>query len=237
MTTTRHSFAGPHRAPWARSRLLMQRGKVQLTGRRASGKRLLASLALMLAVVSCGRKEAPEETAPTTPATRAAAPSPDNKAPDAVPGKARSDRPADERDDELDRAVAAYKREHPFRDANELLKQEAFLEKLRPQLEAAVKNNQFKERVQKSVDLAAQLKEGRVAPGSYRLDLKLDNYTPERTDRLLGTVLSGKPEKLVDFVVSEIDEAALEFTFSSDQDRASNGVTVLPNPPAPAPRQ
>lgn len=194
-----------------------------------------ASLLLVLGAVSCGRKEVPREVAPSKPAPKVAAPAPGRGGSDAVAGRSKEASRADDRNDELDRAIASYKREHPFRDANELLKQEAFLEKLRPQLEAAVKNNRLIERVQKSVDLAAQLKEGRVSPGSYRLDLKVDNYTPERTDRLLGTVLSGEPEKLVDFVLTEIDEAAVEFTFSSNQDRASNGVTVLPNPPPPAP--
>jgi len=207
------------------------------TGWRAHQEwlRRFASLLLVLGMVSCGRKEVPQEVAPAKPAPKAAAPASGKDASHAVAGGSKTAGPADDRDDELDRAIVSYKREHPFRDANELLKQEAFLEMLRPQLEAAVKNNRFIERVQKSVDMAAQLKEGRVAPGSYKLDLRVDNYTPERTDRLLGTVLSGKPEKLVDFVLDEIDEAAVEFTFSSNQDRASNGITVLPNPPPPAP--
>lgn len=190
---------------------------------------------LVLAAASCGKKETPKEAATPKPAPGAAIPSPSTGAPDAHPGGSAPAHTADDRDDELDRAVVAYKREHPFQDANELLKQEAFLEKLRPMLESAVKNNQFMQRVQKSVDFAAQLKEGGVTPGSYALDLKVDNYTPEQTDRLLGTVLSGKPEKLVNFVLNEIDEAAVEFTFSPDQDRASNGIRLRPNPPAQAP--
>lgn len=194
----------------------------------------VATLIIVLGAVSCGKKVAPKAAAPSKHTPGAAAPVTDKEILNAISDSSRTAKPGADRDDDLDRAIDTYKREHPFRDANELLKQETFLEKLRPLLEAAVKDHQFTDRVQKSVDFAAELREGKAAPGSYKLDLKVDNYTPEQTDRLLGTVLSGKPEKLVNFVLTEIDQAAVEFTILSNQTRASNGVTVQPNPP-PAP--
>ena len=187
-----------------------------------------------LGLVACGKQESPHAAVPAQPALKGAAPVSPKDMPQALSDEPPADKTAaPERDPQLDGAVENYKREHPFRDANELLKQEAFLKQLGPLLQEAVKNHAFSERVQKAVDFAAALKEGVAKPGSYRLDLKVDSYTPERTDRLLGAVLSGNPERLVKFVTSE---PAVEFSYTDTPDRSSNGISVLPNPPPPPPK-
>lgn len=197
--------------------------------------RLSVVLALVVGMTGCGREPAAStsvktvpKTAPVTEARPQAAPTPPAESAQAAEEK--------EHNEELDRLVGAYKREHPFQNAKELLQQEAFLKLLAPVLQDAAKNHQFGERVQQAVDFAATVKDGTAKPGSFRLDLQVDNYTPERTDRMLGAVLSKDPEKLVKYVTNEVTEAAVEINYAGNRDRTTNGVSIVPNPPPEPPK-
>ena len=135
--------------------------------------------------------------------------------------------------DELENAVEDFKRDHPFANAEEMMKLPAFTEKLGVLLRAMVKDQRLMDQVNKRVQMAADIK-GVQGDGSNRhLDLNVANYTPERADRLLGAVLSGKPSRLVEFVTTEIDEASVEFSLAPDLDRASNGMTIKRVDPPP----
>jgi hypothetical protein len=117
-----------------------------------------------------------------------------------------------------------------------MMKLPAFTEKLGEVLRALAKDQRLMDQVNKRVQMAADIK-GVQGDGSNRhLDLKVDNYTPERTDRLLGAVLSGKPQALVAFVTTEIDEASVQFSLSPDLERASNGMTIRRADPPPPPK-
>jgi len=137
---------------------------------------------------------------------------------------------------ELENAVEDFKREHPFTTAEEMMKLPAFTEKLGEVLRALTKDQRLMDQVNKRVQMAADIK-GVKGDGSNRhLDLNVASYTPERTDRLLGAVLSGKPSRLVEFVTTEIDEASVEFSLAPNLDRASNGMTIKRvDPPPPKP--
>ena len=139
-------------------------------------------------------------------------------------------------DGELENAVEDFKRAHPFANAEEMMKLPAFTEKLGEVLRALAQDQRLMDQVNKRVQMAADIK-GVQGDGSNRhLDLKVDNYTPERTDRLLGAVLSGKPQALVTFVTTEIDEASVQFSLSPDLERASNGMTIRRADPPPPPK-
>lgn len=199
---------------------------------REAARLSLLIMAGVLGVASCS-KEAPK--APVSSRKPDAAPTAkvDSEILNALDAPAA---PVSEGDKELDRRVADFKREHPFANATELLKLPAFTEKLGEVLRELGKDKELQDRINKTVHAAGTVKDGAAPLGSYRLDLKVDNYSPERTDRMLASVLSGDPKKLVGFVLDEVDQAGAEFSLLPGTERASNGMAVqrvVPPPPPP----
>lgn len=137
---------------------------------------------------------------------------------------------------ELENAIEDFKRQHSFANAEEMLKLPAFTEKLGIVLRAMVKDQRLMDQMNKHVQMTADIKGVQGDSSNRHLDLNVTNYTPERTDRLLGAVLSGKPERVIEFVRTELDEASVEFSLAPEIERASNGMTIKRvDPPPPKP--
>ncbi len=129
---------------------------------------------------------------------------------------------------EADSIIAQY----PGKTATELLATPEVKDKLAVAMKKLGKNPVLLKRVNSTVDLAAQIK---GLEGSAKLDLDMKGYDQARTSRMLQSVLSEEPQRIVDFLVSEIGEAAPDLSYGG-LDRAPNGVAIVPNTlPAPAP--
>ena len=138
---------------------------------------------------------------------------------------------------ELENAVEDFKREHPFTTAEEMMKLPAFTEKLGVVLRAMVKDQRLMDQMNKHVQMTADIKGVQGDSSTRQLDLNVANYTPERTDRLLGAVLSGDPKRVIEFVRTELDEASVEFSLAPGLERASNGMTIKRVDPPPPPKR
>ncbi len=136
--------------------------------------------------------------------------------------------PADEAlKSEADSIIANY----PGKTATELLATPEVKEKLAVAMKKLSADPVLLKRVNSSVDLAAQIK---GMDGAAKLDLDMKSYDQARTSRMLQSVLSEDPQRIVNFLVSEIGEAAPDLSFGG-LDRAPNGVAIVPNTlPAPA---
>jgi hypothetical protein len=160
------------------------------------------------AVVSDAKIEAEISSALTTPAA------PVSAADDALKSEA-------------DSIIANY----PGKTATELLNTPEVKEKLAVAMKKLSADPVLLKRVNSSVDLAAQIK---GMEGAAKLDLDMKGYDQARTSRMLQSVLSEDPQRIVNFLVSEIGEAAPDLSYGG-LDRAPNGVAILPNTtPAPA---
>ena len=177
-------------------------------------------------LTSCGKEEpakappaaAAKEEATPPPVAEApkvapapAAPAPVEKpAPAVAPAPAAATGPTDQ---ELAQRVAAFKAFHPYSTGGQLVAMPQFSSQLEHVLDAIAKNPGLIERVQKAS--AA----GKTVTGPVRVDLKIANYSGGFTDRLLAAVLSGDPQKLVNFVLHQ-SSAGAEFIISPDPSAA-----------------
>lgn len=128
---------------------------------------------------------------------------------------------------EADSIIAQY----PGKSATELLNTPEVKDKLAVAMKKLAADPVLLKRVNSTVDLAAQIK---GLEGAAKLDLDMKGYDQARTSRMLQSVLSEEPQRIVDFLVSEIGEAAPDLSYGG-LERAPNGVAILPNTiPAPA---
>jgi len=187
------------------------------------------SIAVMLAVTllaSCGKStpEAPK-AAPTAPApvseTRI-----ESEITNALAGTAPAPVAASAGD--LQREAEGIIAQYPGKTAADLLNVPEVNVKLRNLLSKLAQDKALQQRINSSVDLAAQIK---GLEGAARLDLDMKGYTPARTSRMLQAALSEDPNQLVAFLVGEIGEAAPDISFGG-MERAPNGVSIVPNPAA-----
>lgn len=186
-----------------------------------------------LGLAACGKSpeaaKAPEKPAAPKPAVvsdtriEAEISSALNPAPEAAVS------PADEAlKNEADDIIAHY----PGKNAIELLGTPEVKDKLAATMSKLTADPVLMKRVNSSVDLAAQIK---GLEGAAKLDLDMKDYDQGRTSRMLQSVLSEDPQRIVDFLVGEIGEAAPDLSYGG-LDRAPNGVAIVPNTiPAPAP--
>jgi hypothetical protein len=130
---------------------------------------------------------------------------------------------------EAQRVMALY----PDKNAQDMLNVPEVNPKLVEALKGLAADPQLQAAINKSVDLAAYFKGLSGPPGSYKLNLDVKAYDGARTQRMLTAVLSGKPKPLVQFLVDELGEASFEFSFTEAQ-KASNGISLEPNPNPPA---
>ena len=190
---------------------------------------LLIMTALMLA--SCGKTPAAAKTAsPATPKPAAVADarieaeisSALTPAPEKTPSSAN-----DALKSEADSIIAHY----PGKNATELLNTPEVKDKLAVAMKKLSADPILTQRVNSTVDLAAQIK---GLDGAAKLDLDMKGYDQARTSRMLQSVLSEDPQRIVNFLVSEIGEAAPDLSYGG-LERAPNGVAIVPNTlPAPA---
>jgi hypothetical protein len=132
---------------------------------------------------------------------------------------------------EAEKIVARY----PDKNAVELLNVPEVNEKLRNGLKKLGADPELGKRINSTVELAAKLKGLEGTPGSARLDMDIKGYDKARTTRMLETVLSEDPKRIVSFLVEEIGEATPELSLGGVK-RASNGVAIESNPPPPPPK-
>ena len=190
---------------------------------------LLIMTALMLA--SCGKTPAAAKTAtPAAPKPAAVADarieaeisSALTPAPEKTPPSAN-----DALKSEADSIIAHY----PGKNATELLNTPEVKDKLAVAMKKLAADLVLTQRVNSTVDLAAQIK---GLDGAAKLDLDMKGYDQARTSRMLQSVLSEDPQRIVNFLVSEIGEAAPDLSYGG-LERAPNGVAIVPNTlPAPA---
>lgn len=188
---------------------------------------LLAALALS----ACGKSEAPKTVAPAPAAkpavTEAQMQSEISSALTPEPAKATGDEALKaEADDIISR--------HPGKTATELLNTPEVKDKLAAAMKKLAADPVLMKRVNSTVELAAQIK---GLEGAAKLDLDMKGYDRSRTSRMLQSVLSEQPQRIVDFLVTEIGEATPDISYGG-LDRAPNGVAIVPNTlPAPAAAQ
>ena len=196
---------------------------------------------IALALISCGKSasEAAKPSAASVSPTKAAAPSSavsDAKI-EAEINKALTpaSTPAAERESDFTAQAEDILARNPGKDAVELLNVPEVNAKLKVGLQKLGADPALGKQINSTVELAAKLKGLEGTPGSARLDLDIKSYDKARTTRMLETVLSEDPKRIVSFLVEEIGEASPELSFGGAK-RASNGVAIEPNPPPQPPK-
>jgi len=185
-----------------------------------------------MALVSCGKKtpepakvvEAPAKAAPEVVSDSRI----EAEIANALAGTAPA--PVTASADELQREAEGIIAQYPGKTAADLLNVPEVSVKLRNLLGKLAQDKALQQRINSSVDLAAQIK---GLEGAARLDLDIKGYDKARTSRMLQAALSEDPNQLVAFLVGEIGEAAPDISYGG-MERAPNGVAILPNPAAPA---
>lgn len=185
-----------------------------------------------LALASCGKSPEAAKTSATPVAPKPVAVS-DSKIEAEIssaltPAPATTTSSADNAlKSEADSIIAQY----PGKTATELLNTPEVKDKLAVAMKKLGNDPVLLKRVNSTVDLAAQIK---GLEGAAKLDLDMKGYDQARTSRMLQSVLSEEPQRIVDFLVSEIGEAAPDLSYGG-LERAPNGVAIVPNTlPAPA---
>lgn len=186
---------------------------------------------MALAFTSCGKKPeaAKAAEAPAVPKPAVVSDSKiEAEISSALTAPATPVSPADQAlKSEADGIIAQY----PGKTATELLATPEVKDKLATAMKKLSADPVLLKRVNSSVDLAAQIK---GMDGAAKLDLDMKGYDQTRTSRMLQSVLSEEPQRIVDFLVSEIGEASPDLSYGG-LDRAPNGVAIVPNTlPAPA---
>lgn len=182
-----------------------------------------------LALASCGKSPEAAKTSETPVAPKPVAVS-DSKIESEISSAltpAATVSPADNAlKSEADSIIAQY----PGKTATELLNTPEVKDKLAVAMKKLGNDPVLLKRVNSTVDLAAQIK---GLEGAAKLDLDMKGYDQARTSRMLQSVLSEEPQRIVDFLVSEIGEAAPDLSYGG-LERAPNGVAIVPNTiPAP----
>jgi hypothetical protein len=183
-----------------------------------------------LALASCGKSP---ETAKTTetPAAPKPAAVPDARIEAEISSALTPAATASPADNALKSEADSIISQYPGKTATELLNTPEVKDKLAVAMKKLAADPVLLKRVNSTVDLAAQIK---GLEGAAKLDLDMKGYDQARTSRMLQSVLSEEPQRIVDFLVSEIGEAAPDLSYGG-LDRAPNGVAIVPNTlPAPA---
>jgi len=179
-----------------------------------------------LALASCGKSPEAAKTAPAPVAPKPAAvaeariESEISSALTPAPEKSTSTA-NDALKSEADSIIAHY----PGKNATELLNTPEVKDKLSAAMKKLSADPVLTQRVNSTVDLAAQIK---GLDGAAKLDLDMKGYDQARTSRMLQSVLSEDPQRIVNFLVSEIGEAAPDLSYGG-LERAPNGVAIVPN--------
>jgi hypothetical protein len=183
-----------------------------------------------LALASCGKKTEETAKAAETPAAPVPAAVSDTRIEseiaNALAGTPPAPVPASVSD--LQREAEDIIAKYPGKTATDLLNVPEVNTKLRNLLGKLAQDKALQQRINGSVDLAAQIK---GLEGAAKLDLDMKGYSKIRTSRMLQAALSEDPNQLVAFLVGEIGEATPDLSFGG-LERAPNGVSIVPNPAA-----
>ena len=186
---------------------------------------VVAAIAIIL-LGSCGKS--PEAAKPAAPEAPKAAVVSETKLDAAIAEALSTPAPAPASAAELEQEAKAILAQYPGQTAQDLLNVPEVSTKLRNLLAKLEQDKALLNRINSSVDLAAQIK---GLEGAAKLDLDMKGYDKARTARMLQAVLSEEPRQLVAYLVGEIGEAAPDISFGG-LERAPNGVSIVPNPPA-----
>lgn len=201
----------------------------------AASAGVLACLFCAMLLAGCGKPAQPvSEAPPAKPAAK------DGDFGAARPAGAAQERLApapDEalasRDPELDEAVDAILRRHPEMSAQNLLNVPEVNQCLRDFLKELGERPDLRKRVDSSIAFAAAMKNLGVPKDQLNFSMDLSGYGPERTRRLLASLLSRKAERVVDFFEREVGEATADFTFDPGAPKSANGISIQPKAAAP----
>ena len=200
---------------------------------------------ISLSLSSCSKKEEPKGTA-AAPVPEVSAPAPSEmKVSDAAldeqiqnvfaPATA-NDAPSSFPAVTTDLAIEAedVMRKYPGKNAEELLGVPEVKDKLGNALKKLAADKELQNLVNGSVHLAAQIKGLEGPPGAHAMSLDLKTYDKPRTSRMLQNVLSEDPKRVVNFLVQELGEAAVDLSYGG-MEKSLNGISIVPNPnPPPA---
>jgi hypothetical protein len=185
------------------------------------------SIAVVLAatcLASCGKSTPEAAQTAAAASTPVSEPRIESEIADALAGTA----PPAARSSDWQREAEGIMAQYPDKTAADLLNVPEVNVKLRNLLGKLAQDKALQQRINSSVDLAAQIK---GLDGAARLDLDIKGYDKARTSRMLQAALSEDPNQLVAFLVGEIGEAAPDISYGG-MERAPNGVAIVPNPAA-----
>lgn len=195
---------------------------------------LMCPIGLIL-LSACGK--APESAAPKTVAVTSEAPKSDAVSDAKIDAEisaalapAKTTTPVAARESDLSAQAEDILARYPDKNAVELLNVPEVNEKLKVGLQKLGADPELGKQISSTVELAAKFKGLEGTPGSARLDLDLKSYDKTRTKRMIETVLSEDPKRIVGFLVEEIGEATPELSLGGVK-RASNGIAIESNPP------
>ena len=186
----------------------------------------LVPVILTLALAACGRNEAVKvSVAPVSPKPVAVS----NATLDAEITEALTPT-AIERESGLEARAEEVLSKHPELNAADLLNVPEVNASLKVALTRLGEDKALQNKINSTVALAAQMKGLSGEPGAARLDLDVTKYDRARKSRMLQTVLSEDPKRIVSFLAEEIGEAAPELAFGG-ADRARNGIAIKEQTP------
>jgi hypothetical protein len=193
-------------------------------------------LGLSLLLAACGQKETVQapvsEVSPKPPAVSDAQIEAEvNRAFAAEPAPSMANKGTDLDRDALADEAEGILDQHPNKNTVELLNIPEVQQSLKTALTRLGQDKKLQGQINSTVELAAKLKGMEGTPGSVGLDLDTKNYNRDQKSRILQAVLSEDPKRIVDFLVSEIGEAAPELSLGGVA-RASNGIAIKENQPS-----
>jgi hypothetical protein len=213
-------------------------GQTRLRFVRSTSGGALASCATAFAMAcllaACGKSASPTPTVEKKPAPKASArPAPSGEL-DRLMAPPEPAKSAEEVawEKQADDVMAA----HPNMTAQELLNVPKVNAGLRDFLKALSQSQELQKRVNNSIAFAATMKNLQGPKENWQFSMDLSGYEKPRTHRLLTSILSGKPDRVVDFFEHEVTQATSEFTFDPDAKRSTNGISLEPKP-ALAPKE
>lgn len=194
---------------------------------------MLIALAAAAALVACGRSDQAPREVEASPRPKAAVKATPSKelaksdvADESPPPLSAEDEALEQRADEI---MAA----HPEMSAQDLLNVPEVNATLRGFLQALSQSKGLQARVNSSIAFAATMKNLQGPKENWQFSMDLKSYDAARTRRLLTSLLSEKPSRVVDFFEHEVTEAASEFTFDPAAAKSGNGISLEPKPATP----
>lgn len=189
---------------------------------------VIAAMSLAVFMTSCGKSKEEPQAAKPVPTTPASAPITNVNIESEITNALTGTAPAPLSASDLAREAEDIMAKYPTLAAPDLLNVPEVQTKLRTLLGKLAQDKALQARINSSVDLAGQIK---GLEGAAKLDLDMKGYDRPRTSRMLQAAISEDPQQLVAFLVGEIGEASPDLSFGG-QERAPNGVSIVPNPAA-----